>query len=326
MKRIADAARATYRPEVLSGIGGFAAHFALETGRYRHPVLVSCTDGIGTKLKIAIDCKAFDAIGTDLVAMCVNDLACSGAEPLFFLDYFATGKLRPAWHARVVEGIAAACRQVGCALIGGETAEMPGMYQGEDFDLAGFAVGVVERSKIIDGKAIQPGDQLIGVASTGFHSNGYSLLRKICADHALSWDAPLPAMNTTIGACLLRPTALYSPLVQTVLKQHPLSGIAHITGGGLAGNLPRILPTTCQAKINWSAWALPPACTYFAKLGGVALDELRTVFNCGVGLVLVAAADEAAGVLATCERAGHAARQIGAIVERPNGGAPIVFV
>lgn len=322
---IAKAARATHRPEVLSGIGGFAAHFALDGARYRHPVLVSCTDGVGTKLKVAIECRRFDTIGTDLVAMCVNDLACSGAEPLFFLDYFATATLRPQWHTKVIEGIASACKTVGCALIGGETAEMPGMYHDDDFDLAGFAVGVVERDAIIDGRTIQPGDQLIGVASTGFHSNGYSLLRKICADQGLGWNTAVPGDDGTVGEWLLRPTALYPPLVHAARQRGAIRGIAHITGGGLAGNIPRILPGHCQARIPWTHWPLPPVMARIAQLGRLDAEELRTVFNCGVGLVLVVPATATADTVAACVAAGHAARAIGTVAPRPAHGPAIVF-
>lgn len=325
VEQIAAAAKQTYRPEVLSGIGGFAAHFALDTTRYRDPILVSCTDGVGTKLKVAIECRQFDTIGTDLVAMCVNDLVCSGADPLFFLDYFATGKIRPPWHTKVIEGIAKACKQVGCALVGGETAEMPGMYHGDDFDLAGFAVGAVDRPHIIDGSRIAPGHTLIGVASTGFHSNGYSLLRKLCADHGIGWNSPLPGESTTVGEFLLRPTALYSRLVQALRTEGPLMGIAHITGGGLHGNVPRILPDACQAVIPWNAWALPPAFDYFATLGKLNAEELRTVFNCGIGMVLVVPTETVATVLASCQQHGHGARVIGIIRKRPTNEPAIVF-
>ncbi|MBI2345484.1 MAG: phosphoribosylformylglycinamidine cyclo-ligase [Deltaproteobacteria bacterium] len=326
VRLIGKTARSTYRPEVLSGIGGFAAHFRLATDRYREPILVSCTDGVGTKLKIAIECGQPGGIGTDLVAMCVNDLACSGAEPLFFLDYLATGTLRPPFHARVIEGIAAACKTVGCALVGGETAEMPGVYQGDDFDLAGFAVGIVERKELIDGSGIRPGHTIVGVASTGFHSNGYSLLRKLCADHGLSWNTQLPDTDQTIGEALLSPTALYSPLVQALVARHRIAGIAHITGGGLTANIPRILPAGCQALIDWSHWELPPAMAYFAKLGGLSDDELRTVFNCGVGLVLVVPAADAEKSCGSCRKHGFHAISIGTIGSMDPAGPQIVFL
>lgn len=316
VEMIAPLAAATTRPEVLSGVGGFAAHVALPMLNYRAPVLVSSTDGVGTKLHVAIETGRLDTIGIDLVAMCVNDIACSGATPLFFLDYFATGKLDPAYHAPIIAGVARACTAVGCALVGGETAEMPGLYRDTEFDLAGFSVGVVERDAILDGKKITPGDTVIGIASTGFHSNGYSLLRKLVREQQLSMRDPFPKMSQSVGDVLLTPTALYSPLVAALQAEALAHGIAHITGGGITGNLPRVLPDACCAVIDWSHWQLPAPFAVVQEWSGMQDDELRTVLNCGVGLIIVCAPANAARVMTAATAAGFGARTIGEIVAR----------
>ncbi len=325
VERIKVAAQSTHGPQVLGGIGGFAAHVALDLGKYKHPVLVTSTDGVGTKLRVAIEAKRVDTIGQDLVAMCANDLACSGATPLCFLDYFATGKLLPAYHATIIEGIATACRAIGCALVGGETAEMPGMYHGDDFDLAGFVVGLVERDAIINGQTMQPGHAVIGVASSGFHSNGYALIRQTIMQAGLARSAIFPGTDRTVADVLLTPTALYSPLVHTLLTQFALHGIAHITGGGLTGNIPRIVPPTCQVVIDWSHWKLPAPFAFVQQQTNMPDDELRTVLNCGVGLVLMVDAAHAAAICESCAAAGHAAHVIGHVAQRDTSDAAMVY-
>lgn len=325
--RIGPYARSTTRPEVLAGVGGFAAHLALDLARYREPILVTSTDGVGTKLRVAIEAQRLDTIGIDLVAMCVNDIACSGASPLAFLDYFATGKLDPTYHAPIIAGIAAACRTVGCALVGGETAELPGMYPGTDFDLAGFVIGLVNRDQLIDGRSIQPGHVVIGIESTGFHSNGYSLLRHVLLEeHGLHLADRFPDLDASVGEVLLTPTALYSPLVSQLLTLAPVHGIAHITGGGLTGNIPRILPEACQVRLQWSSWALPQPFATIQRLAHLSDAELRTVLNCGIGLVVIVDATNTASMCAAATAAGFAAHVIGDIVARPSQGAAIVYV
>lgn len=310
----------THRQGVMGSIGGFGGLFALDTQKYKNPVLISGTDGVGTKLKLAIEMKKYDTIGQDLVAMCVNDIACSGAEPLFFLDYLATGKLKPKEHALVVEGIAHACKTCNCALNGGETAEMPGMYAKDDFDLAGFAVGVVERDNIIDGHTVGLGDALIGFASSGFHSNGYSLVRKVVSDNKLKLNKPLPGFDQPLGEMLLEPTTLYSPIIQRLKDTHPIKAIAHITGGGLTENIPRVLPQAVQATIDRSSWEIPKLMRAFQTLGDISEDEMLRVFNCGVGMVMVVPADEAEAV---CEMYPEA-WVLGSIEKREDN--PIVYV
>ena len=313
---IAPAAKSTYRKEVLSGVGPFAACFDASFKKYKNPVLVSSTDGVGTKLKLAIELGKYDTIGQDLVAMCVHDLICCGAEPLFFLDYFAVGRLEPDKHAPIIKGIARACKECNCSLVGGETAEMPGMYHGKDFDLAGFAVGVVDREKIIDSRNIKPGDVIIGIASSGIHSNGYSLVRKIITDANLDINK--------IGADVLAPTKLYPPLILSLLANHqPLTtnhcikGIAHITGGGLEGNVPRILPETCAAEINMNAWPRPDIFKLLQGKGGhVSEEEMRRVFNLGIGLVLVVEKGSEDKILNDISKFGEKAWIIGSIKQR----------
>jgi len=317
---IAPAAKMTYRKEVLGGVGPFAASFALDLKKYKNPVLVSSTDGVGTKLKLAIELKKYDTIGQDLVAMCVNDLVCCGAEPLFFLDYFAMGALRPVEHSKIIEGIARACKACNCSLIGGETAEMPGMYQGDDFDLAGFSVGAVERDKSIDGRKISEGDIVIGVASSGIHSNGYSLVRKIVSSAGLDLKK--------YGGALLEPTKLYPPLVLSLLAGkagRAIHGIAHITGGGIVGNVPRIFHETLRAEIMHGSWEVPEIFNVLQKAGQVEEAEMMRVFNLGVGLVLVVCENSCDAVLRSISDLGEKAWKIGVVVKRKKGGEDIVI-
>ncbi len=285
--RIKPLARATVRPGVIGGLGGFGALFDLRAAGFRDPVLVSTTDGVGTKLKIAIETGRHDSVGIDLVAMCVNDLVVQGAEPLFFLDYFATGALSVDQAARVVAGIAEGCRQAGCALVGGETAEMPGLYAAGDYDLAGFAVGAAERGTLLP-SGVMPGDAVLSLASSGVHSNGFSLVRRIVDRSLLGWDAPAPfAAGETLAEALLRPTRIYVRALLALHRAGLLRAAAHITGGGLPGNVPRMLPDGMAAVLDASAWPLPPVFRWLAQTGGVAADEMLRVFNCGVGMALV---------------------------------------
>src|SRR5512134_4023785 len=283
-------ARPTLRPEVLAGIGGFGGLFALDVRKYREPVLVSGTDGVGTKLKVAFAANRQDTIGQDLVAMCVNDVAVVGAEPLFFLDYFATGRLAAEQAALVVKGIAEGCRLAGCALVGGETAELPGFYAKGEYDLAGFAVGCVERSRIVDGRGVTPGDVVVGIASSGLHSNGYSLARRALLDrHPLDWRPPELA-GRSLADALLEPTRIYAKDVLALLAAVPVKAFAHVTGGGLPGNVPRTLPDGVKAVLDERRWTRPPIFDLLAREGGVARDEMFRTFNMGLGLVAVVAA------------------------------------
>ncbi|HWI41281.1 MAG TPA: phosphoribosylformylglycinamidine cyclo-ligase [Verrucomicrobiae bacterium] len=290
--------KATHRPEVLAEIGGFGGLFALNTNKYRNPVLVSGTDGVGTKLKIAFMADKHDSVGIDLVAMCVNDIVVQGAEPLFFLDYLATGKLDPAKAAAVVKGISEGCAMAGRALIGGETAEMPGFYGENEYDLAGFTVGVVDRDSIIDGSSITVGNALIGIASSGLHSNGYSLARKIVFEKlGLAIDGLFPETGRTVAEELLVPTRIYVKSVLNLLRDFPINGIAHITGGGLLENIPRVLPKGCKAVIDPNIWELPPVFRVLAEAGNVADEEMYRTFNCGIGMVLSVREKDAEDVL-----------------------------
>jgi phosphoribosylformylglycinamidine cyclo-ligase len=292
VERIKPAARRTERPGTMAGLGGFGALFDLKAAGYTDPILVAATDGVGTKLRIAIDTGVVDTIGVDLVAMCVNDLVCQGAEPLFFLDYFATGKLEVDQATRIITGIAAACAATGCALVGGETAEMPGMYHRGDFDLAGFAVGAMERGSDLPA-GVQAGDVLLGLASDGVHSNGYSFVRKVVELSGLGWDAPAPFADGALGAALLVPTRLYVKPALAAVRAGGVHALAHITGGGLTENLPRVLPEGLGAEINLSAWALPPVFRWLAGTAGMAEAELLKTFNCGIGMIAVVAQDRA---------------------------------
>jgi phosphoribosylformylglycinamidine cyclo-ligase len=297
----------------MAGLGGFGALFDLKAAGYADPILVAATDGVGTKLRIAIDTGLVDGVGVDLVAMCVNDLVCQGAEPLFFLDYFATGKLSVDAAARVIEGIARGCETSGCALVGGETAEMPGMYQGGDFDLAGFAVGAMERGQDLP-RDVTEGDVLLGLASDGVHSNGYSLVRKIVERSGLGWEADCPFAAGSLGAALLTPTRLYVKPVLAAVRAGGVHGLAHITGGGLTENLPRVLPEGLGAEIDLAGWTLPPVFAWLAAEGGIAEAEMLKTFNCGIGMIAVVAADRAGALTALLAEAGEAVIPLGRVV------------
>ncbi|TAL12943.1 MAG: phosphoribosylformylglycinamidine cyclo-ligase [Nitrospirae bacterium] len=314
VRRIRPLVRSTFRPEVLTDIGGFGGLFRFDPKKYRDPVLVSGTDGVGTKLRIAFLTGRHDTVGIDLVAMCVNDVAVCGAEPLFFLDYLAVGKLAVGKAETIVAGIAEGCRQAGCALIGGETAEMPGFYADEEYDLAGFAVGVVERDRLIDGTRVRPGDALIGLASTGLHSNGYSLARRVLLDEAkMSLDKQVPELDGTLGEALLRPTRIYVNTVRALVASGDVRAIAHITGGGLTENIPRVLPEGCRAVITRGAWKPPALFGLIQSRGRVEDAEMARVFNLGIGLVLVVPADQAEQVIRSAQDQGDRAFRIGAV-------------
>ncbi len=311
--RIKPAAARTARPGIMSGLGGFGALFDLKAAGYDDPVLVAATDGVGTKLRIAIDTGQLSTIGIDLVAMCVNDLVCQGAEPLFFLDYFATGKLDVAEAAQVVEGIAEGCARSGAALIGGETAEMPGLYAAGDFDLAGFAVGAVNRGAILPANVAE-GDVLLGLASDGVHSNGYSLVRRIVEVSGLGWDAPSPFSDGTLGAALLAPTRLYVKPALAAIGAGGVHALAHITGGGLTENLPRVLPEGLGARIDLGTWPLPPVFAWLSDQGGLSRPELLRTFNSGIGMVVVVARDRAQALGDVLESAGERICVLGEVV------------
>ncbi len=310
VEAIKPLAKATTRAGVLGGLGGFGALFDLKAAGFVDPILVSTTDGVGTKLKIAIDTGIHDTVGIDLVAMCVNDLVVQGAEPLFFLDYFATGKLDPAQARAVIAGIADGCRQAGCALVGGETAEMPGMYGAGDYDLAGFSVGAAERGTLLP-KDIVPGDTILALGSSGVHSNGYSLVRRIVANSGLAWTDPAPfAPDQTLGRALMAPTRIYVRALLALHRAGLLKAAAHITGGGLPGNLPRVLPDDTIAQLD-PVWPVPPVFAWLARVGGVEAAEMLRVFNCGVGMAVVVSDPDAARAVLT--EAGESVSVIGRI-------------
>ncbi len=315
----------TRRRGVMSGFGGFGGFFSLDTDGMKEPVLVSGTDGVGTKLMLAIEMQKLDTIGIDLVAMSVNDIACCGATPLFFLDYMATGKLKPDEHIELIKGIADGCRQSECALIGGETAEMPDLYTGDEFDLAGFAVGIVDREKIIEGSDIGIGNALIGIDSSGFHSNGYSLVRKIIRDNSLDLKKTYDSLDGKLGELLLKPTTIYSRLLKQLWREFEIKGIAHITGGGLSENIPRVLPKAVCAAIDSSTWNIPDIFRFIQNVGGIDDAELLRVFNCGIGLVLVTGQECATDLVHAIEGAGYGARVIGRTRQRAEGEARILF-
>ena len=317
--RIKPMVKATARDGVLGSIGGFGGLFELATHKYQEPVLVSGTDGVGTKLRLAIDTGIHDSVGIDLVAMCVNDIVVLGAEPLFFLDYFGCGRLDEQVAAEVISGIAAGCQQAGAALIGGETAEMPGMYAAEDYDLAGFAVGVVEKAAIIDGSGLAAGDKIIGLLSSGPHSNGYSLIRKIVRDSGS--DLQMPYGTSTLGRELLTPTRIYVKPVLQVIEKVKVKSIAHITGGGIPENLVRVLNDTVDARIDTRAWQRPDIFDWLQQQGNVAEDEMLRTFNCGIGMMLAVAADDVPAAIAALQAAGETALEIGEIV--PGSGQVI---
>lgn len=319
VERIKHVAKATARPEILGGLGGFGALCEIPAG-YRQPVLVSGTDGVGTKLALAMQLGIHDSIGIDLVAMCVNDLIVAGAEPLFFLDYYATGQLNVDIAATVVEGIGKGCTQAGCALAGGETAEMPGMYTGDDYDLAGFCVGVVEKSDIIDGSKVAAGDALIALGSSGPHSNGYSLIRKVLEVSGADLQQPLG--DTTLAKALMQPTVIYVKALLDLFKNVDVKALSHITGGGLLENLPRTMPSNCDALIDTNSWQWPDVFNWLASAGNIANEEMYRTFNCGVGMVVCIAKDDVEKSLELLTQHGHTAWQIGTI---ENGSNQVVL-
>ncbi|WP_272676833.1 phosphoribosylformylglycinamidine cyclo-ligase [Providencia huaxiensis] len=323
VERIKGVVKETRRPEVMGGLGGFGALCSLPQ-KYREPVLVSGTDGVGTKLRLAMDLKRHDSIGIDLVAMCVNDLIVQGAEPLFFLDYYATGKLDVDTAASVITGIAEGCKQSGCALVGGETAEMPGMYHGEDYDVAGFCVGVVERSEIIDGSKVSAGDALIALASSGPHSNGYSLVRKILE---VSQTNPEETQldGKPLADHLLEPTRIYVKNVLELIANSNIHAIAHITGGGFWENIPRVLPDNTQAIIDGSSWQWPAVFNWLQQAGDVSTHEMYRTFNCGVGIIIALPQQEVANALALLNKLGENAWQIGTIGALPASEEQVVI-
>lgn len=308
--RIKGAVKRTTRPEVIGGLGGFGALCQIPAG-YKEPVLVSGTDGVGTKLRLAMDLKRHDGVGIDLVAMCVNDLVVQGAEPLFFLDYYATGKLDVDTASRVVAGIAEGCVQSGCALVGGETAEMPGMYHGDDYDIAGFCVGVVEKADIIDGSKVQPGDQLIALASSGPHSNGFSLIRKVLEISGQSPDTLLAGKS--LADHLLEPTRIYVKNLLALFKTTPVHALCHITGGGFWENIPRVLPTDTKAVINGKSWQWPAIFDWLQQQGNISRHEMYRTFNCGVGMIVVVPAAQLDNALSQLQQAGETAWHLGEI-------------
>jgi len=303
---------------MVPGIGGFGGQFPLDLGRFPHPVLVASTDGVGTKMVIARDTGRYGTVGIDLVAMCVNDLVVQGAEPLFFLDYYATGKLDVAAGKAIIAGIAQACREVGCALVGGETAEMPGMYSHGDYDLAGFSVGAVERDQVIDGTKVADGDVILGLASTGLHSNGFSLVRKVVSDAQLDYAQAAPfATDLSLGEALLTPTRLYVTSCLAAVRAGGIKAFAHITGGGLLENIPRVLPDTLQAELDVASWSLPPVFRWLADTAGIAAPEMARTFNCGIGMIAVVAAADADRLIALFADKGETVSRIGRIGPRP---------
>ncbi|WP_298269323.1 phosphoribosylformylglycinamidine cyclo-ligase [Geobacter sp.] len=327
VKMIKPFVKATSRPEVISDIGGFGGLFSLNASKYKNPVLVSGTDGVGTKLKIAMMADRHDTVGIDLVAMCVNDIVVQGAEPLFFLDYFATGKLDPAKGADIVKGISEGCVQAGCALIGGETAEMPGFYQPGEYDLAGFTVGVVDRENIIDGSSITVGNKLIGIASSGLHSNGYSLARKVIFDvMGLGINDTIPELSRSVADVLLAPTRIYVKSVLNLLRDFSINGIAHITGGGLLENVPRVLPKGCKAVVRLDSWTVPEIFRIIQNAGKVDMMEMYRTFNCGIGMVLAVPEKEADEILIRLSGLHEKAFVIGEVAKCEAGAESVELV
>jgi phosphoribosylformylglycinamidine cyclo-ligase len=312
---------------VVGGLGGFGGLFDLKAAGFRDPVLVASTDGVGTKLKIAQAVGRHDSIGIDLVAMCVNDIVVQGAEPLFFLDYFATGKLDVAAAAEIVRGIARGCAEAGCALIGGETAEMPGLYAGSDYDLAGFVVGAAERGQLLTGDAVAAGDAVLGLASSGVHSNGYSLVRHVVARAGLELAAPAPfAPGERLGDALLTPTRIYVKSCLAAVRAGGVSALAHITGGGLVDNIPRVVPETLAVRLEAGAWTIPPVFQWLAKAGDIGPAEMARTFNCGIGMVAIVAPDRADALAALLARAGERVARIGTVVTRRPGAPEVEIV
>jgi len=314
VERIKPAIKRTHRQGCVGSIGGFGGLFELPLDRYKNPLLVSGTDGVGTKVKLAIDLQQYDTIGIDLVAMCANDIAVLGAEALFFLDYYASGKLRVDVAEKVISGIAEGCVLAGCALIGGETAEMPGMYQQDDFDLAGFCVGIVDKEKVIDGHDVKPGNQMIALASSGPHSNGYSLVRKVIEVSQV--DLEQDCAGVTLGKALLEPTRIYTKNLLTLTQQQPVLAIAHITGGGLIDNIPRVLPDNCSAEIDPTSWQLPAVFQWLQQAGNIQQQEMYRTFNCGIGMVLVVDASVADSCIELLNQLGETAWKLGQITDK----------
>ena len=323
VEAIKPVAKATKRPEVLAGLGGFGALFEIPLDRYKEPVLVSGTDGVGTKLRLAIDSKNYSGVGIDLVAMCVNDLIVQGAEPLFFLDYYATGKLDVEVAAEVVKSIGEGCLQSGCSLIGGETAEMPGMYEGDDFDLAGFCVGIAEKSKVIDGTKVKAGDVLLGMTSSGPHSNGYSLIRKVL--EVSNADLNQDINGEKLIDALMAPTRIYVKSLLKLIAEQPVHAISHITGGGLLENLPRVMPANTQANIAADSWEMPAVFNWLQENGNIEMNEMYRTFNCGIGMVVVVPAEAADAATALLEAEGETVVRLGTI-ESSDSETPEVFV
>lgn len=333
IERIKPHTNRTKRSGVMSGIGGFGALFDLKETGYKDPIIVSATDGVGTKIKIAIELDRHDTIGIDCVAMCVNDLVVQGAEPLFFLDYFATGQLSNDVAEDVIAGVAEGCHQAGCALIGGETAEMPGLYLGADYDLAGFSVGAVERDRMITGDRIQAGDVILGLASNGVHSNGFSLVRHLIkSDESFTFESPSPFDPAlSLGELLLMPTRIYVKSVLEALKlqdsdNNPaIKGMVHITGGGFDENIPRILPPNCKADIDTGSWTLPPLFEWLRDIGNLRPSDLSTTFNCGIGYMIICAPEHAPDLIKSLEASGESVTQIGSISEKEDGQPSVIM-
>ena len=324
VERIKPAVKSTNRSGVITGLGGFGGLFKLDTERYKEPVLVSGTDGVGTKLLLARQLGTHDTIGIDLVAMCVNDILTCGAEPLFFLDYYATGKLKIDNAQAVIEGIAEGCRQSGCALIGGETAEMPGMYGQDEYDLAGFTVGVVDRPKLIDGSRIKAGHRVLGLQSSGPHSNGYSLIRKVLEQ---SGDDPSMSLgDMTLGEALLAPTRIYVKALLPLIEQYTLDGMAHITGGGISENIIRVIPDELGLEVDLSAWELPAVFNWLQSNGQIDESEMLRTFNCGIGMVVLVREDSVAGICRALKSAGETVCQLGRVVERTKSESRVTYI
>ena len=323
VERIKPIAARTRTPGVLAGLGGFGSLFELPLDRYKQPVLVSGTDGVGTKLKLAIEMNAHATVGIDLVAMCVNDIIVQGAEPLFFLDYFATGQLNVETAASVVEGIGVGCELAGAALVGGETAEMPGMYAPGEYDLAGFCVGIVEKDQIIDGSKVQAGDQLIGIASSGPHSNGYSLICKVISHSQASLDDDFNGKS--LGATLLEPTRIYVKTLLTLLKSVPIHALAHITGGGITENLPRVLPAQLDAQVIRASWTFPEIFQWLQTKGKISDSDMLTTFNCGIGMIVCVAKQDVEQTLAILAAQGETAFLLGEVITNHDGKAKVVY-
>lgn len=327
VRRIKSLAESTFSPGVLTTLGGFTACYSLDHIGHRSPVLVASTDGVGTKLKVAFMVDRHDTVGIDLVAMCVNDLLVSGAQPLFFMDYIATGKLTLEKAVSIIEGIVKGCKEAGCSLIGGETAEMPGFYRLNEYDLVGFVLGIANRGEMIDGSHISIGDRMIGLASSGLHSNGYSLVRKILFDHLnLHVDDRIEELGRTIGEELLEPTRIYVKAVNSLKREFHLRGIAHITGGGIKGNLPRILPRGCKASLRKGNWQVPPIFSFLQREGQISEEEMWRTFNNGIGMILVVEAEETESILTRLKELGERAYLIGEISEAHGEGEMVEFI